>query len=114
MPTSGQLDNIEDLLDKNEIPQRVTNRAVFRALQAIWCKLTDSAANQVSLVELMSDLEHRVTRLEEMQLENPSLFYYIKKNPKGAALWLLGALFFMTLALSFSDPLRAWVSALIP
>ena len=111
---AGQLDNIEDLLDKNEIPQRVTNRAVFRALQAIWCKLTDNATEQRTMMDMMSDLEHRVTRLEEMQLENPSLLYYVKKNPKGAALWLLGVLFFMTLALSFSEPLCTWVSALIP
>ena len=111
---AGQLDNIEDLLDKNEIPQRVTNRAVFRALQAIWCKLTADAEGQASLMELMGDLEHRVTRLEEMQLENPSLFYYIKKNPRGAALWLLGFLFLLTLALSLSDPLRALVATLLP
>ena len=114
MTETPQLDGIMDLLDKNEIPQRVTNRAVFRALQAIWIKLKSDTVDQASLMELMSDLENRVSRLEDLQAENPSLFYYIKNNPRNAAFWLIGILFFVTLALSFSDPLRALVSSLIP
>ena len=110
MPTDGQLDNIEDLLDRNEVPQRVTNRAMFRALQAIWCKLTADTVNQASLMELMSDLEHRVTRLEE----SPSIIAYVKEKPVRAVGLLISFILVLTIALSFSDPLRTWVSVLIP
>ena len=114
MPASGQLDNIEDLLDKSEVPQRVTTRAVFRALQAIWIKLNGEADNQASLIELMGDLEHRVKFLEDDRIENPSIIAYVKEKPVRAVGLLIGFMFLLTIAFSMSEPLRTWVSALIP
>ena len=113
-PASGQLDNIEDLLDKGEVPQRVTNRAVFRALQAIWIKLNGEADNQASLIELMGDLEHRVKFLEDDRKDNPSIIAYVKEKPVRAVGLLIGFMFLLTIAFSMSEPLRTWVSALIP
>ena len=108
------LESIKDLLDNDDVPPRVTNRAIFRGLQAIWVKMgvTTDCLSEIS--EWRGDMEKRVNVLEENRRVNPSLFAYIKSNPRAAAVWLVGILAFMTLALAFSEPLRAWVSLLIP
>lgn len=108
------LQSIEDLLDNGDVPPRVTNRAIFRGLQAIWNKLSDNTDCLANIADRLDIVERRVDTLEVRQKESPSLFAYVKEKPRAAAMWLIGILFFMTLALSFSEPLRTWVSALIP
>lgn len=108
------LDNIEDILSNGDVPQRVTNKSLFRGLQAIWGKLSDNTVCLSEIADRLESVEHRVDHLEEQQEINPSLIAYIKQHPRAAAGWFVGVLLFMTLALSFSEPLRVWVSALIP
>jgi hypothetical protein len=111
---SDPLDNIEDHLDDGGIPQRVTNRALFRALQAIWTRLGYNAGTLDDFADWRIDMERRVSYLEEQQKINPSIFAYIKSNPRAAVGWIIGLLAFMTLALGFSEPLRLLVGSLLP
>lgn len=111
---AGHIENMKDALDNGDVPQRVTNKMIFHGLQEIWVKINDNTECLDNIAERLDSVEHRVEHLEQWRERNPTLFEYVRNNPRSTVVWLLGVLIFFTLALSFSEPLRSWMAALLP
>ena len=123
--SANHIDRMKAILDNGEVPQSVTNKMIFTAIQTMWVEMCFKDTELSSDIHTIKDdlgvikeeqraLGMRVTRLEEEHEKNPSMIAYVKENPRSAVLWIAGFIFVLTLALSFSEPLRFWLSNILP
>ena len=114
MSDEEHIEGMRDILNNGDVPQHVTNKMILSAIQAMWRRMGHQNKTLAEIKQVAAALDLRVSKLEDDRAENPPVFAYFKERPIRATGIIIGFMVMLTIALSFSEPLRAWVSSLIP
>lgn len=103
--SNGLLDEIDELLGGDELPERVSNRLIFAAQQELLREVREVKHELHSMKESNSRLEARVAALEQVNQESPSLLWLLKHQSRSTISTLILLLLLWNLAVLYMGPI---------